>query len=103
MRLDKKLRLAFGAVLALCLVAVTLYVLPITTQFIENERAYQTRVAYRDNYKLHTTPLSPDILFDICSKLEITETSESCQANKIVYAPELFDETECVNDLRHEF
>lgn len=52
----------------------------------------ETEVAYRDNYKLHTTPLSQTVVDDLCVKLELKNTSEQCTPGAVVYAPELFDE-----------
>jgi hypothetical protein len=55
-------------------------------------KAYKTRIAIRDDYTLHTTPLPESVVDEICSNLSIKETSENCQPNVVVYAPELFDE-----------
>jgi hypothetical protein len=55
-------------------------------------KAYETRVAYRDNYKLHTTPLDKEAVKDLCVKLDIKASSENCRINAVVYAPDLFDE-----------
>ena len=68
------------------------YVLPAVNRVRSDLKAYDTHVAYRDNYKLHTTPLSEDVVNDICSKLEIKDSSENCKINAVVYGPDLFDE-----------
>ena len=69
-----------------------IYILPFVITICTDIKAYETRVAYRDNYKLHTTPLAQDTVIDICTKFKISNTSESCVVSAIVYAPELFDE-----------
>jgi hypothetical protein len=56
------------------------------------EKTIETRVASRDDYKLYATPLTEEVVHDICSKLNLKETSENCQPDAIVYAPDLFDE-----------
>lgn len=92
MRLSKKVTTIFGIALVVIVVLLYVYVLPVVNKVNEDLNAYETRVAYRDNYKLHTTPLSKDVVDDICSKLEIKVSSENCKPNVVVYAPELFDE-----------
>ena len=89
MRLSRKAVSILGITLVVLLI---LYLAPVVIKVNADLKAYQTRVAYRDDYKLHTTPLSPDVVNDICSKLNIQETNENCQPGVVVYAPDLFDE-----------
>ena len=92
MRLSKKVTTIFGIALVVIVVLLYVYVLPFVNKVNQGLNAYETRVAYRDNYKLHTTPLPKNVVDDICSKLEIKTSSENCKPNAVVYAPELFDE-----------
>jgi hypothetical protein len=52
----------------------------------------ETEVAYRDNYKLHTTPLPTPIVEDLCRKLNLNDTSKYCVQGALVYAPDFFEE-----------
>jgi hypothetical protein len=81
-----------GITLVIFVVILFAYVLPIVTKVRTDLKAYETRIAHRDNYKLHTTPLSRDVVDDICSKLTIEETNENCRPGAVVYTPDLFDE-----------
>ncbi|MEW6401949.1 MAG: hypothetical protein AB1649_09125 [Chloroflexota bacterium] len=92
MRQNKKIVAALGIGAFACVLLGYFYVLPVINNVSENLAAYNTRVAYRDNYKLHTTPMPQDIARDICEKLEIELTSEHCKPNAVVYAPDFFDE-----------
>ena len=89
-----KIKISLG-VLFLCLIlALFLYILPYIISFsiviiesqIRNERAV--------NYRSYTTPLSKEVVEDLCSKLEIQETSEHCVSDAVVYGPDFFDEIE---------
>lgn len=71
---------------------VYLYIFPIAKTFYSDLKAYETRIAYRDNYQLHTTPLPKETVDDLCSKLFINDSSEHCKQGAVVYAPDLFDE-----------
>ncbi len=92
MRLSKKVAIILGITLVVSVVLLYVYVLPVVNKVNADLNAYETHIAYRDDYKLHTTPLSKDVVDDICSKLEIKTSSENCKPDAVVYAPELFDE-----------
>ena len=92
MRLSKKMIAFLGIALVIFTSLTYFYILPIVNTFNTGMKAYETRVAYRDNFRLHTTPLPEDVVDDICSKLEIKTSSENCKSGALVYAPELFDE-----------
>lgn len=92
MKLSKKATTVLGIALVTFAVVLFVYVLPIVTKVNADLRAYETQVAYRDNYKLHTTPLDASVVEDICLKLDIKESSEHCQPNNMVFAPDFFDE-----------
>jgi hypothetical protein len=85
--------LVLRTVLAILGLLLFVYVLPVITKVRAGLKAYETHVAYRDNYKLHTTPFATGVVADLCLKLGITESSEHCQPNAVVYTPDLFDET----------
>lgn len=70
------------------------YILPVVNDFYSGVKAYETRTAYRDNYKLHTKPLPKDVVDSICLKLDIQATSEHCKVGMMVYVPELFKDIE---------
>ena len=91
MKLSKK-RITILVVLLAFLSLICFFVLPIADRTNKDLRAYETRIAYRDNYRLHTTPLTNAMVDDICSKLNIKETSENCQPSAVVYAPDFFNE-----------
>jgi len=92
MRLSKKMIAVLGIALVIFTSLIYFYILPIANKFHAGMKAYETRVAYRDNFRLHTTLLPEDVVNDICSKLEIKTSSENCKSGALVYAPELFDE-----------
>lgn len=92
MRLSKIFTLIIGVALVIFAIMLFRFLLPIATTVNENLKTYNTRIAYRDNYKLHTTPLATSVVEDICLNLDIKESSEHCQSNSVVYAPDLFDE-----------
>ena len=91
MIVNKKFAVSIIA-LAIFVVLLFTYVLPFISKVYTGLAAYETRVAYRDDYTLHTTPLSVDTVHDICLILNIEVSSEHCQPDAIVYAPDLFDE-----------
>ncbi|SRR6266540_3139745 len=92
MRLSKKVTSVLAVALIVCVVLFIAYVLPVVGKVRAGLNTYETRAAYRDDYKLHTTPLSKDKVNDICSKLGIETSSENCKSGAVVYAPDLFDE-----------
>src|SRR6266498_4081310 len=92
MKLSKKAATVLGIALVIFVIVLFVYVLPIITKMNADLKAYETRVAYRDDYKLHTTPLAKSMVEDICSQLGIRESSDHCQPNAVVYAPDLFEE-----------
>ena len=79
MKKSQKLLVALGIVSVVCVLLTYRYVLPIVKTFNADMNAYATRMAYRDNYKLHTTPLSDAVVEDICSKLGINSSNENCK------------------------
>ena len=91
MRLNKKI-LILGISLIIGSVLLFVYIFPFVHKVDASLLAYETRVANRDNYKLHTTPLLENVVEELCLKLDIMEFSEHCQNGVIVYAPELFGE-----------
>lgn len=92
MKRKNKILVALGILLVVCVALVYFYVLPVVNVVYVEMKAYETRVAIRDDYTLYTTPLSESIVEDICLKLGIDQTSENCKKGITVYAPELFDE-----------
>jgi hypothetical protein len=88
--LSKRIIVIF--VIILLIIAALVYVFPIASTVYADMKAYETRVAYRNNYQLHTTPLSTETVNDLCSKLLVSESSEHCKPTAVVYAPDLFDE-----------
>lgn len=92
MKLSKKAATVLGIALVIIVAGLFIYILPIITKMDADLKAYETRVAYRDDYKLHTTPLTKSVVDDICLQLDIRESSDHCQSNAVVYAPDLFDE-----------
>ncbi|MBI3174693.1 MAG: hypothetical protein HYZ25_13295 [Chloroflexi bacterium] len=92
MRHNKKKVITYLILFAIFMLTVCVYGLPFFIEIYNDIKAYETRASYRDNYKLHTTPLAQDTILDICTKLKISNKSKSCVAGATVYAPELFDE-----------
>ena len=83
-----------GITLVIFVVVLFAYVLSIVTKVRADLKAYETRVASRYDNELYTTPLPLSVVEDICLNLGIKESSENCQPNNVVYAPDLFDEIE---------
>jgi hypothetical protein len=91
MRSNKRIIISLGFVFLLLVIAS--YILwPIALELYSDQVAYETRIAYRDDYTLHTTPLAESVVQDVCLKLGILESNEHCQPGVMVYAPDLFDE-----------
>ncbi len=88
----RKILVLLGIPLLVCTVLFFIYILPAAKVVIADMQAYETRVGIRDDYTLHTTPLDKSVIEDICLKLGIQTSSEDCQPNAVVYAPDLFDE-----------
>lgn len=74
------------------ILALYLFIWPAASRIYSLGKIDKTEVAHRDNYKLHTTPLSPAVVDDLCLRLNLNDTSEQCKPGVTVYAPELFDE-----------
>lgn len=81
-----------GVLFLVCIVVVYVYVLPVAKIVRVDLQEYETRIAIRDDYTLHTTPLDKTVVEDICQKLGIQTSSANCQPNAVVYAPDFFDE-----------
>lgn len=92
MKLKNKVLVALGVLFVVCATLFYIYILPVAKMVSTDMQAYETRVAIRDDYTLHTTPLTKDVVEDICVKLEIKATSENCRPDAVVYAPDFFDE-----------
>lgn len=45
-----------------------------------------------DDYKSKTTPLSAEVVQDLCNKLDLPAQDWRCQPEAIVYAPEFFED-----------
>ena len=88
----RKILALLGILLLMCTALFYIYILPAAKVVIADMQAYETCVAIRDDYTLHTTPLEKSVVEDICLKLGIQTSSEDCQPNAVVYAPDLFDE-----------
>jgi hypothetical protein len=72
-------------------IAMVAYILPIIAKINTGLNAYQTQVANRNDYQLHTSPLPKSVTDDLCLKVIVDAPSEYCQPNAVVYAPELFE------------
>ncbi len=93
MRLSKKTNTVLGIALVAFVLLICLYnIFPVVNAIYTKVNVYKTSVAYRDNYKLHTTPLPKIVVDDLCLKLAIEDSSESCNSAALVYAPDFFDE-----------
>jgi hypothetical protein len=92
MKPGKKVAMVLGIALVMVMALLVVSGLPIIAKMNADLKAYETRIAYRDNYKLHTTPLTKSVVEEICSQLGIKESSDHCQPNAVVYAPDLFED-----------
>jgi hypothetical protein len=92
MKLSKKTTtvLMFATLTAVSL--IYFYVLPVVSTVYSDIKEYRTQTAYRDDYTNFTTPLSKEVVNDICAKLNIEETSKNCLPGAVVYGPDFFDE-----------
>ncbi|MEK6754349.1 MAG: hypothetical protein AABZ00_18995 [Chloroflexota bacterium] len=103
MRINKKPIALLGVVIVVFSFLIYVYILPVATTVYTEMKAYETRVAIRDDYTLHTTPLPKEVANDLCAKLNIKETSENCRPSAIVYGPDFFDEIQIYfNGLRKQ-
>lgn len=84
--------IAVSVVLTAFILEVLIFIGPSAYKMYVLAQPDEAEVAYRDNYKLHTTPLSQTVVDDLCSKLGLKDTSPRCEPGAVVYAPELFDE-----------
>lgn len=92
MKTNKKPALIIGTSLIILFFLSTCFILPMVNKISNDLKAYETRIAYRDNYKLHTTPLDKDVIEDVCLQLKIQALSEQCKPKAVVYAPDFFDD-----------
>lgn len=92
MKRRQKASAALGVLLFVCIAVVYIYVLPAAKIIRVDLQEYETHIAVRDDYTLHTTPLDKSVVEDICQKLDIQAFSANCQPNAVVYAPDFFDE-----------
>ncbi len=92
MKSNKEKILILGVAFALLVLLGYFYLWPTAHEIYSGLKAYETRVAYRDDYKLHTTPLPTTVVDDICLKIKLTTTSENCKSGAVVYAPDFFQE-----------
>ncbi len=102
MRLSKKTigTLVITSMIVVFVLLTCFYILPIAKMVSRDMKQYETRIAYREDYKLHTTPLPKTVVEDVCLKLSIKNSSENCRSDAVIYAPEFFDEIKShFNDL----
>jgi hypothetical protein len=101
MEANKKARVLLGVALIFVML-VCIYFLPFAQTVYSGMQVRATTVALRNDYKSVTTPLAVNVVKDICLKLDIMTSSENCQADAPVYAPDFFDEIETYfSDLPH--
>lgn len=81
-----------GIALVISVAMLLIFMLPIISRVNTDLKAYETRVASRDDFRMHTTPLAKSVVEDICSQLGIRESSDHCQSGNMVYAPDFFGE-----------
>ncbi|MBN1370926.1 MAG: hypothetical protein JW987_03120 [Anaerolineaceae bacterium] len=56
---------------------------------VEYDKEWNRRAA---DYKSKTSPLSAEVVQDLCNKLDLPAQDWRCQPQAIVYAPEFFDD-----------
>jgi len=92
MKLNRWIVVSLGVTLVFLVLVFNWIILPVASEIYSLGKTDATKVAYRDNYELHTTPLSEPVVSDLCVKLKLVNTSELCNPGEVVYAPELFNE-----------
>jgi len=92
MKFKQIIIIVIGIGLAIFFSLAFFYLLPAVDSIYTSMKVYETRVAIRDNYTLHTTPLSKNVVKDICHKLGIIGSNEKCGPGAVVYAPDFFSE-----------
>jgi hypothetical protein len=97
---DQKIRISLGMTFILLILGLSLYILPSIITIYNGVKASEMRNDRKVNYKSYTTPLSKEVVEDVCLKLEIQATSEDCVPTAIVYGPDFFDEIEAYFRLR---
>lgn len=91
MLIHKNAVVLLGVVLILVGLAF-LCVMPFATTVYSGMGTRATTIAIVNDYKSITTPLDASVVEDICLRLEIKASSENCQSEMPVYAPDFFDE-----------
>lgn len=92
MGLSKKMIAVVVATASILASLFYFYLLPAAKTVYVDVKEYETQVAYRDDYTNFTTPLSKDVIDDVCTKLNIQRGSKNCLPGAVVYGPDFFDE-----------
>jgi hypothetical protein len=85
MKVAKRISIVFGIVMLVALAA--LLCIPITIGAIIG--LWDTSDSL--NWKAHTSPLSQDVINDLCFKFKIPSNDTRCQSGATVYAPNFFN------------
>jgi hypothetical protein len=92
MKVNAWITVSLGLAFVSLILLLLFFVGPAAYKIYSLGKIDETEVAYRDNYKLHTTPLPETVVDDLCLKLNLKETSKHCKPGAVVYAPDFFDE-----------
>jgi hypothetical protein len=84
MKAVRKVVVAFGIILLI--VAIGLVCLPAIAGVVYGLSDIPDRI----NWKAHTSPLSQDVIDDICLKFNLSTNDTRCKAGARVYAPDFF-------------
>jgi hypothetical protein len=91
MRTNQWIVISLGVVLVSLIILFYFFLGPAAYKINSLGKIDKTEVAYRDNYKLHTTPLPNTVVEDLCIKLNLKDTSKYCASGAVVYAPYFFE------------
>jgi hypothetical protein len=92
--MKKKLALSLFAIssLGLCCLLFVFYIRPLVLDIYRSLRSYNEHVTSQSDYTEITTPLSRDVINDLCSKFEISPDDPRCLADSVAYGPDFYED-----------
>lgn len=66
------------------------FTIPVVVDIWTSLQKYNDRVTAQSDYTKITTPLSREVVDDICSKFILDKNDSRCLPNSVVYSPEFF-------------
>jgi hypothetical protein len=85
-----KKRIIYIGVVVLACSVLSYFLIPAAIELYTLLQRYNARTADKNDYTKHTTPLSPTVAEDICSKFDLDPNDERCLPGAVVYGPDFF-------------